>query len=434
MKTSIEEINSVQKRVKISLSPETVDEAFNRAFTKIKKTARIQGFRQGKAPLHIIKKLYKQNVTYEVGETLINEHLFDVMQKEGVNPVASPFVEDLTPPSEHSEYSFSAVVDILPSIPLEEHHKGIKVNCLEYKAEDLSIEREVEILLRRSAKTSPCDEGATAEKGKLVILTQNAYLDGKELEDLHVENTPIIMGRDDVFADLEAAMTGMKKGEEKSVDIKLPDTFPVEELVGKSVNFKLKVNDLLNIEIPELNDEFAKDNNFENVDELKKSVTSFLEQSAKTRSSSEKENALMDELVRLVPFEVPPALVDKVIDSIIEERLGHGQDRKHLKTAMKDKGIREKLLPEAQKKAKNTMLLWEIVKKEEIKATDEDVKNHIIKIISEGSSKRSEDELDAEATKIMKQSGERIRESLLFEKAVDFVIDNGTVEVESVAI
>lgn len=428
MKATVEEINSVQRRLKVVVSSEAVNKAFDSAYQKLKKKAKIQGFRPGKAPIHVIKKLYGSSVSYEVGETLINDNLFAAIHDQGVKPVASPFVEVKSSPICDNDYEFSAVVDVMPSIEFKDQHKGLQVDCKEYAADDASLEKELIALTRRHAKTSALEDAATpAAEGHLAIISHSASIDGKDLQDMNVKSTPIALGRGEIFPELESAIIGMKKGEKKEVDIKIPSDFEDKELASKVVHFKMSLDDMYNIEFPELNDEFAKDNNFDSLEELKASLRKQLEETANNMTKQELEGQLLSSLIERIPFEVPPAMVDQVIDSMIGEL--RFKDKKDQEKALKDETIRKRFRPEAKVKAQNTIILWEVIKNEKLEVNDDEIKEHVSKFTQEG-----DENIEQQVANTISKFGERIRENLLFEKAINFLAENAKINKEAAVL
>ena len=428
MKATVEEINSVQRRLKVVVSSEAVNKAFDSAYQKLKKKAKIQGFRPGKAPIHVIKKLYGSSVSYEVGETLINDNLFAAINDQGVKPVASPFVEVKGSPSCDAEYEFSAVVDVMPSIEVKDQHKGLQVECKEYEADDSSLEKELTALTRRHAKTSALDDAETpAAESHLAVISHTASIDGQELKDMNVKSTPVALGRGEIFPELESAIVGMKKGETKEVDIKVPSDFSDKELASKIVHFSLSLDDLYQVDFPELNDDFAKDNNFDSLEELKTSLRKQLDETAKNMSKQELEGQLLSSLIERIPFEVPPAMVDQVIDSMIGEL--RFKDKKDQEKALKDETIRKRFRAEAKVKAQNTIILWEVIKNEKLEVNDDEIKEHVSKFAQEG-----DENVEQQVSNTISKFGEHIRENLLFEKAINFLADNAKVSKEAAVL
>ena len=428
MKATVEEINSVQRRLMVVISSDDVNKAFDSAYLKLKKSAKVQGFRPGKAPVTILKKLYESQVSYEVGESLINQHLFQAIDSNGFKPIARPFVEVKEVPTTGKDYQFSAVVDILPVIKLDEKYKELSIKTKTYTTNESSVQKELEKAAKKFAKTSPIEDASTkAANGLLAVISHEASIEGKELEEMKVKSAQIELGKNEILPELESAVIGLKKGETTEVDIKVPDDYEDSEIKGKTVNFKIVVDDLLKIEYPEFNDDFAKDLNFDTIVDLKEEISKQLKTNAERMTKQTLEKNLIEELANQVPFEVPPALVDQVIDGIIHE--SNFKNKKDRENALKNKELRSHYQAEAKKTARNTLLLWELVKTEKLEVSDDEIREHVKSFAPEHSK-----DADMQISQTIKQYGEKIRENLLFEKATKFLAEHSNIENETVEL
>lgn len=421
---ALEEISSVQKRIKVSISAESVDTAFNKAYSNIRKKAKIQGFRPGKAPLGMIKKLYGASVASQVGEDLINQNLFETIREQNLRIISSPVIEAMKLPEAGKEYEFSAVVDIMPTLEnVDFKNVSIEVHKHEVKPED--VEKELNNLARRSAKTTPIeDSSVAADKGHLVTLSHEVSLEGKTIEQMNVEKVQVALGEQELYPELESAILGMKTGENKKVDITLPSDFQDAELAGKTVNFDLTVDALSLLELPTIDDEFAKDLNVDSKDALVQQIEDGLKKQAEGAKKRELEVKLLDVLRQKNAFEVPPAMVDEVIDSMIKEM--YPGDSEPSKNALKDEKIRGELKEEAKRRAQNTILLWEIAKSENIEVSDDDIAGHIKKML--GKEGDESEEVKSQVEMFKKSVGSQVKENLLLDKSLDAVIEAANIK------
>jgi len=424
MTASLEEINSTQKRIKIKIDAEQVDTAFDKAFKNIKKKAKIQGFRQGKAPLSMIKKLYGANVASQVGEDLINANLFDSIKENKLRIVSSPVIEASALPESGKDYEFAAILDIMPEIVIKDY-KGLSVEVHKYDVTEDSVQKELDLLARRHAKSQAIeDQNTTAAHGHLATITHEVSLDGKKLPQMDVNKAPVALGKGELYPDLEDAILGLKVGDVKEVEIKLPEDFQDKELAGRTAQFKITLEELSVLNIPTLDDDFAKDMNYDSKEKLVETVKGNLEQQAESNKKKELEVKLLGALLEKNSFDVPPAMVDEVIDSMINEM--YPGNSEPAKKALKNLELRNNLKEEAKKRAKNTLLLWEIAKSEEISITDEDVGAHIKKAL--GKEEDDSPETDKQVKDFMKNVGNQIKENLLLERSLDVLIDNASIK------
>jgi trigger factor len=424
--TSVEEINTVQRRIKVALTADLVEKAFEDAYRNVQKKAKLQGFRPGKAPLNVIKKLYGDSVRGEVGEKLINKHLFDVLKEKKINPIAAPVVENMDMPTTGKDFNFSAVVDVMPEIKVK-NWKGLDLKADKYEVKPESMTREVDFLRRRHAKTKNLEETAAAAAGHLAFIGHKVYQNGNLIENMDVEEFPVALGFKEIFADLENAILGMKKGETKKATITLPADYNDPALAGKAVEFEINLKNLQELAMPELNDEFAKDVGFDTMDALKAEINKQLEKRGKQLRRQKLEASIMDELRQRNSFDVPPSMVDQVIDSMIME-LNIG-DEKEKKKLLRNEDVRKSFRDNAKTKAQNTLILWGVAQDEKLEVTDELVRKHIMDNVP-GTDKWEEKKLED----FVKQVKPRLQENLVFEMALDHIIASAKLSETVVAI
>lgn len=424
--TTIEEINSVQRRIKIALPADIVAKAFDDAYRNVQKKASLQGFRPGKAPLTIIKKLYGDAVRGEVSEKLINKHLFDVLKEKKINPIAAPVVEDMDLAASDKEFNFSAVVDIMPEI-LVKDWKGLNLEADKYEIKPESMTRELDFLRRRHAKTKNVQDDALASAGHLAFIGHKVYRDGNLIENMDVEEFPVALGFKEIFADLENAILGMKVGETKRSTITLPADYNDPSLAGQPVDFEISLKKLQDLALPELNDDFAKDVGFDTLDALRTEINLQLEKRGKQLRRQKLENTIMDELRKRNNFDVPPSMVDQVIDSLIMEL--NVADEKEKKKLLKNEDVRKSFRDTAKLKAQNTLILWRVAQEEKLEVSDERIKDHLKDNVP-GTDKWEEKKL----ADFVKQVRPRLQESLLFEMALDHIISVATLNEKVLTI
>lgn len=419
MKTTLEEINPVQKRILVTMPADKVNEAFHTAYSKLRKKARIQGFRPGKAPLSIIKKVYGDSISFEVGESLVNDNLFHAIQEHGVNPISKPHLESIDKPEQDKEYQFSAVVDIMPTLELGESHKDLKVSTKVCELMESDFEKQLEVLRKEASEQVEVEPEQVAQADMIAFLTREAKdSEGNELKLLSHPDTSIFLSdkaSEDTFL---KPVLGMKKGESKEADLVIPADHPAEEYRNQTISFTFTLNNLKKLLIPELNDEFAKAKSYESLADLKDQLRAHLENEVQMRNRRDLENAIMQELYTKLNFDVPPAIVDRVIDSMIEEANIPQEQKKDL---FHNSKVRENLKPEALKKAKNTLLLWEVIKTEKLAIEEEELSKHFEEFF------KSQGTENNDPATIPDDVKEKVKESMLFDKAMKTLVDMSSI-------
>jgi trigger factor len=416
MKSVIEEINSVQRRIKVSVPGDAVNKAFHSVYSRIQKQAKIPGFRPGKAPIAMIKKMYGTSIANDVVDSLVKENLFAEISKASLRPVAPPVLELGNMPAPDSEFVFSAILDILPEIKITDA-KNLEVSVKKVLFEESQVQKELELLARRNAKAREVtDPNVAAEKGNLIQISHKVSVDGETLDAMAVENMSVNLGIDEMHPDLESALTGLKVGELKKVSIVLPENFEEPSIAGKKADFELTISSISVMESPTIDDDFAKDLNFDSKAALETRIRESIEANLKSQNKKELDNALLTALRTKNAIEVPPAMVDEVVDSMITDAVG--DDKNRAKELAKDENIRKGFRDQAKMRVQNSLLLWELAKLEGIKVEAEELSAHVKSILGPTDDSAKSEKMVKD---IVKQYGARLQENILLEKALELL-------------
>jgi trigger factor len=421
MQAAIEEINSVQRRIVVKLTKEQVNSAFEGQFNALKKKVRLKGFRPGKAPMSMIKKFYGDSARPEVFEKLVKTNLFDAIQQNDLRPVAAPVVETEQLPQEGEEYTFSAVVDVMPEIG-EIQYEGLSATVRVLKADDAAVEKEIQGLQRSKGMLKTVEDNAVAAKGHVLIISQSASESGEELSQFKIEDMHVEIGGEQLLPDLENALIGMKASDKKEVKVKLPQDYDDKEFAGKELTFNLEVKGIKELSLPAVDDELAKDMGFESLEKVRGFISSQISKNAEDHKRNQYETQLLDQLVEKHPFEVPPSFVDQIIDSMIGEMKFDNKEEQ--KKATQDEQMRDRYREAAKRRAQNSMILAEIARKNEIKVEDQDLDNHIRKQFSQYGEPMAEERLQ----EFRKMMGDRFNETILLAKAMNLIIASADIK------
>jgi trigger factor len=417
MHAAIEEINSVQRRITVKLSKEQVDQAFGRMFEDLKRKVHLRGFRPGKAPMNLIRKFYGQSSRPDVFEKIIKENLFNAIQNNNLRPVASPVVETSEMPEEGKEYSFSAVVDVMPEIKIDDY-RGLSVTVRVPKVDDSAVERELENLRKRRANNKKIEDAAAkAAKGMVAVISHHGVVDGQPHDSLKTEKVSVELGNNELLKDLEEAVLELKVGEEKSVRIEMPADYQDPELAGKTAEMKVKLEELRELVLPNLDDEFAKDLELESLAQLREKLKTSMDEQVAEQRRRQVEHALLDQLVTKNPFEVPPSFVDQITDAMINEMRFENDEARQ--KALHDNEMRLQFRDVAKRRAQNTMMLGEIGRREKIEVNDEDLNAYFSKFYKD----LGQEAPDARIKEMVRTMGNRVRENLFLDKAMQVLIE-----------
>ena len=410
MKSNLEEVSSVQKKIKITVPQENVNKAFNDAYKRYQKKSRIHGFRAGKAPLYLIKNNYGSQISYEVSDALLDKSLKSAILEHKLEPVSRPHVSDFNEPAFDKEFSFTALIDVFSKIPLKETYKGLEVSYPVQSFNEDEVSKELKAIRRHYVRTAAIEDQsvAIAAEGHLAVVSYDSSFSDAKVARLCAQSSRVAMGLEELPKEIEAALVGMKKGEKKEIET----TLSIDpEFSEKKLKISISIEDVLSFSLPELNDDFAKELKQESLEELTGLIRKNIEQKVENSNRTSKEAVLLETLSGKVSFDIPPAITSQVIDGMIHELYGQSEG---VKTLLKDEKFREKLLPEATKRAKNTLLLWEVAKAEKIDVSSAEIKDYIKKSLGNGAD-------DAKVEDLYAKSQERVKETLVFEKVIEVI-------------
>lgn len=367
MKSSVEEINPVQCRLTLDFSPEETAKEYSKVWQNIRKEAFIQGFRKGKAPVEVLKRLYRKHAAHEVLENLVRTHLFEAIDQLQLSPISQPMIDTVEEPKENEPFKISAILDLPPRIELKSY-KGFTIKVPPKADVSQRVERELELLRERQATFLSVPEGtAVSDDHQVTLACEAKEEDGTPFPAYTFEEHTARIDKNHLPKEWCEGLIGMKGGEEKLI--------PTEFREGdkkRTISCQLKVKDIQEVKLPELDDEFAKDVGSDNLADLKMKLTQFHEKRIEDEDRTAIETAYFEVLRAQNPCDVPPAIVDQVIDNMVEEQFGKGKNRAKSKQSQ---DIREAFREHAKTITKNAYLIDEIIKTERIEVSDEELKD-----------------------------------------------------------
>jgi len=381
MQVTVNEVGGLTKKLKIVLPKEEVSKEIDAGFRKIKNDARIKGFRRGKVPRHILERTYGQQVRAEVAEKLVQATYFDAVEKEKLDVVAHPDIK--TPVfEEDGSFSYEAEVDTRPQFELKDY-KGAEVEKEEIEVSDEETETEVERMRKEMAPLRSVEDRA-AQENDIVIVDFDGFHEGEQMQEVHGENVNVDVGTSQYGQEFEKKLVGMKKSEESSVEVDFTVDSPNPALAGKKIEFKIKVNDIKERVLPELDDEFAKDvgEEFDSLDALRQHIREKLLAQKEQALEGDISDRMMQKLVEANEFDVPSRLVQYEINEYIkqtEETLKRGG------LSLEAAGVNraeaeERYRDTAVKRVRGDFILKKIAELEDIKVLDDDINNGFARI------------------------------------------------------
>lgn len=416
-------------QLEIAIDGAAFEAAVNKAYLKQRKNITVHGFRKGKAPRSFIEKMYGEGVFYEDAlEILYPDAVEEAIKEAGLEIVDTPF--DLEVPEMGKDgVVLKLKVTVKPEIELGEY-KGLKATKKSCKVSADEVKAELNRMLEQNARMVTVEDRAV-KKGDITVIDFDGYVDGEAFEGGKAEGYELTIGSGQFVPGFEDQIIGHKTGEEFDVNVKFPKDYH-EGLSDKDAVFKIKLHEIKVKELPALDDEFVKDvSDKDTVEELKKSIKADLEKSKKAEADNEVNNALMEMVADGVKAEIPQAMIDKKIDSNIDEfayRLQmQGLDLKtYLQyTGMDVEKFREGYKASAEKQVKLDLAIEKIIEVEKITVLEEELEAEYKKFADAYN-------MDIEAVK-KAVSEEALTKDLQAKKAMDFIVDNAVVTEEKAA-
>ena len=318
MKSSVENLSSLQRRLSIEIPAAVVQSAFQKYFTDIQRNVQLKGFRKGKAPLATVKSLYSDRVRMDVVQDLIQKHYVEALSAHKLDPIGNPEFE-FQDPTEGADFKFSAQFDVRPEVKLKKY-EGLEVEKEKYSFDSKRVDEVLNNLRSSKAKTVDVLEDRPAQMGDIAIIDFDGSVNGKKLDGGQGTDHNLELGSNQFIEGFEAGIVGMKIGAETTLKLKFPKPYHAAELEDQPVEFIVKLKALKKKDLPELNDEFIKSiGGDQDLQSLRKTIEKDLSDSDLKKIEDDFKNRLIKKLVKENPIEVPPKLMEEQKKALIED-------------------------------------------------------------------------------------------------------------------
>ncbi|MCJ8007014.1 trigger factor [Lederbergia wuyishanensis] len=408
----------------VEVDVETVNNGLDTAFKKVSKQVNIPGFRKGRIPRSMFEKRFGVESLYQDAlDAILPDAYISAIEETGIEPIDRPDIE-IEQMEQGKELIFKATVQVKPEVKLGEY-KGLEVEKMDTEVTDEDVDAELKQLQERQAELVVKEEGEVAE-GDTVVIDFEGFVDGEPFEGGKSENYSLEIGSGSFIPGFEEQLVGVKAGEEKDVEVTFPEEYHAEELAGKPAVFKVKLHEIKSKELPELDDEFAKDvsEESETLEDLKASIKNRLVESKKNEAEQTLRNELVDKASENAEVEIPEVMITTEVDRMLkefEQRLqmqGMTLDLYFQFSGQDEDALREQMKEDAQKRVKTNLTLEAIAKAENIEVDDEAVNEEMNKM-----AEAYKMELE-EIKRLLGGNLENLKEDLKIQKAVEFLVEN----------
>ena len=420
---SCEKLEKSMVELQFSIDAETFKAAVNNAFKREGKKYAIPGFRKGKAPRHMIEKMYGSDIFhYDAVNDLFPEAYEAAVKEAKIDVVGRPDPEVVSM-SEADGVVLKVKVAVKPEVELGEY-AGLTVTKEAKNVNEADVDAEVKRMQDRNGRLLT-REGA-AENGDTVDSDFEGFVDGKAFEGGKAEHYSLVLGSGSFIPGFEDQVVGHSAGEEFDVNVKFPEEYGAAELAGKDATFKIKLHEVKYKELPALDDDFAKDvSEYDTLDELKDSIRNNIKTNLDKQAEQKVENDLMDQVIANMKADIPDAMVDSRIDELVQD-FEYRISQQGLKLAdylkymgMNIEQFRAQFKEQADKQVKMRLAMEAIVAKEGITASDEEFEEEV---------KRIADAYKMEADKVKSiVDAAAVKADLAINKAIDFVKEKANV-------
>lgn len=428
MSAKWEKLEGNQGKLTVEVDAETFNKALDQAFKKVQKQLNVPGFRKGRVPRQIFEQRFGVESLYQDAlDIVLPDAYSNAIDETGIEPVDQPEI-DIEQIGKGQSLIFTADVTVKPEVKLGEY-KGLEVPKVNTEVTDEDVEAELKELQKRHAELV-VKEDEPAEQGDTVVIDFEGFVDGEAFEGGKAENHSLEIGSDSFIPGFEEQLVGVKAGDEKEVQVTFPEEYHAEELAGKPAVFKVKVHEVKQLVLPELDDDFAVDvdDEVETLDALKEKIENRLKGEKEHTAKHEVENAVIEKAAENAEIDIPEVMIDNEVERMVKEfdqRLQQqglnlelysqfsGQDIDSLKETMRE---------DAEKRVRVNLTLEAIVKAENIDVTEEEVEKELQNMAEMYN-------MPVEQIQQILGSTAGIKEELKFNKAVQLLVDNSkTVE------
>ena len=407
----------------VEVDADTFNKALDDAFKKVVKQVSIPGFRKGKVPRGLFEQRFGVEALYQDAlDILLPVEYPKAVEEAGIEPVDRPEI-DVEKIEKGENLIFTAKVTVKPEVKLGEY-KGLGIEKDDTAVTDEDVQNELKSLQERQAELVVKEDGKV-EEGDTVVLDFEGFVDGEAFEGGKAENYSLEVGSGSFIPGFEDQLVGLEAGAEKDVEVTFPEEYHAEELAGKPAVFKVKIHEIKAKELPELDDEFAKDvdEEVETLAELTEKTKKRLEEAKENEADAKLREELVLKAAENAEADIPQAMIDTELDRMMkefEQRLqmqGMNLELYFQFSGQDENALKEQMKEDAEKRVKSNLTLEAIAKAENLQVTDEEVEEELSKMAEAYN-------MPVENIKQAIGSTEGMKEDLKVRKAIDFLVEN----------
>ena len=365
-------------KVEMTISADTAKEAYERTLKAYGQNVNIAGFRKGKAPVSVIEKYVGiERIKAEVVDRLFPLEFQKVVQDNKLNIAFRPTIENVEF-NLGSDVKINALVELKPEVKLGEY-KGVEIKYQEYKNPENAMEVELEATQKRFSKLEKTDRESTNKD--TVVFDFEGFIGEEKIEHGEAKNYTLDLSNSNFIPGFAEGLIGHKAGEEFDISVKFPDDYHEEKLKSANATFKIKLHEVKERIMPEIDDELAKKAGKDSLDELKEDIKKYLEMTENNENDRIKSDAIFSHVLETTEIVIQDSMLDREYEAIIQEAKRNasqqGADFEKLVESEGKENVEKRFREEAQKRIKNSLIIEKIAQIEDVKVEQQDVMNHI---------------------------------------------------------
>jgi trigger factor len=423
MSAKWEKLEGNQGVLTVEVDTETVEKSLDSAFKKVVTQVQVPGFRKGKMPRPLFEKRFGVESLYQDAiDIMLPDAYMNAVTEAGIDPVDRPEI-DVEQIEKGKPFIFTAKVIVKPEVKLGEY-KGLEVEEFDVTVTDEDVENELKTMQERQAELVVKEEGK-AELGDTIVMDFEGFVDGEAFEGGKAESYSLELGSGQFIPGFEEQLVGLAAGESKDVEVSFPEEYHAAELAGKPAVFKTTIHEIKAKELPELDDEFAKDvdDEVETLDALKEKIKSRLEHDKEHQKEHHLQDAVVEKAVENVEIDIPAVMIDNEVDRMVQEfgqRLqmqGMNMELFFQFSGKDEAALREEMKVEAEQRVRGSLTLEAIAKAENIEVSEEELNAEVQKMADMYN-------MTAENIKAALGNLEGVTSDLQIKKAIEFLVTN----------
>ena len=423
MNVKVEKKENSKVEIEFTMDKKQFEEELEKAYKQNAKKFKVPGFRAGMVPRAIVEQTYGESVLYEfVIENTVDDAYRTAVVENNLDIVSRPEL-DIKQIGKDKDFIFVVNVCVKPEATVKDY-KGIEVKKVSTRVTKKDVDAELEKIREKNARIVTVED-RELKNGDISIIDFEGFTDGKAFEGGKAENFELTIGSGQFIPGFEDQMIGMKVNEERDINVKFPEEYHVKNLAGKDATFKVKLHEIKEKVLPEIDDEFAKDvSEFDNLEDYKKDLNKKIKADKENHAKIDMEQEAIDKFIEKVEVTIPEEMIDSEVDKMIEEMnanlsyqgLNIDQYLQYIGTTLDE--YKKQMRDQAQRRIKLDLGLEYVAKEEKVEVEEKDIDEKIKELAAQYGNKDDESLLKNENAR------NYMRQQLVYEKTMKVITDN----------